>query len=112
MRLPRPRFTVRRMMVAVAVVALVLGAVALGVRSREFRNRARYHEVMAASPLLGVKPAPPGFDPVRYTPKWSAYHARLKSSTNGPPAVPGSLSRPTRPCLLWSPTRPCRERIR
>jgi hypothetical protein len=78
MRLPRLRFTVRRMMVAVAVVALVLGAVALGVRSGEFRNRARYHEVMAASPLLGVKPAPPVFDPVRYTPKWSAYHARLK----------------------------------
>ena len=38
MRMPRFRFTVRRMMAAVAVVGMMLGAVAHGVRLKRLRD--------------------------------------------------------------------------
>src|SRR4051794_8604286 len=42
MRLPRVRFTVRRVMFVVAIVALILGGTAEGVRRRErFRRKAQ-----------------------------------------------------------------------
>src|SRR3954452_10002095 len=43
MRFPRVQFTVRRMMVAVMVVAIALAAVPLKRRSDEFRRRAAVH---------------------------------------------------------------------
>src|SRR4051812_12634125 len=49
MRLPRVRFTVRRMLVTVAVVALYLGAEATMGRGPECRDRARSARRMALS---------------------------------------------------------------
>ena len=43
MRPPRVRFTIRRMMVVVAVIALVLGAVAILRRRAHFQRLADYH---------------------------------------------------------------------
>lgn len=40
MRLPRPRFTVRRMMLAVALLAVLLGADKLRQQSAQYRERA------------------------------------------------------------------------
>jgi hypothetical protein len=46
MRLPRFRFTVRRLMVAMAIVALLLGGGILGRRSLDYRRLAAFHEQM------------------------------------------------------------------
>ena len=54
MRVPRVRFTVRRMMVAVAVVAVVLGAVQTGWRWQDYRRRAAYHAQEMANLLAGI----------------------------------------------------------
>jgi hypothetical protein len=51
MRLPRVRFTVRRMMVAVAVAALLLIGVVLWRRSEEYRRRAESHDSLLWSEL-------------------------------------------------------------
>ncbi len=42
MKLPRVRFTVRRMMVAVAILAIGFAALALGIRSEDYREKAEY----------------------------------------------------------------------
>jgi hypothetical protein len=47
MRLPRTRFTIRRMMVVVAVFALLLGAVAIVRRQAHLQRLADYHAKMA-----------------------------------------------------------------
>jgi hypothetical protein len=44
MRLPRFRFTIRRMMIVVAVVAILFWAIWLGARIHAFRWMAKYHE--------------------------------------------------------------------
>jgi hypothetical protein len=60
MRLPRPRFTVRRLMAAVAVVGLMLGSSTwLGRRAASFREAAISHRAQAQhaggslSPITG-----------------------------------------------------------
>jgi hypothetical protein len=45
--LPRVRFTVRRLMIAVAVLALLLGATAIRQRRAHFQSLADYHAVQA-----------------------------------------------------------------
>jgi hypothetical protein len=44
MRLPRPRFTMRAMMIAVAIIGIVMGAEVMRRRSKAFRERADFHE--------------------------------------------------------------------
>jgi hypothetical protein len=46
MRFPRPRLTVRRLMIAVAVIALVTGVIAMLIQSERRRQRAVYHAKM------------------------------------------------------------------
>jgi hypothetical protein len=46
MRFPRPRLTVRRLMIAVAVLALLTGVIAMLIQSERHRQRAVYHAKM------------------------------------------------------------------
>ena len=46
MKIPRPRFTVRHLMVAVAIIALLSGVIALLIQSERYRQRAVYHSKM------------------------------------------------------------------
>ncbi len=48
MPLPRVRFTVRRMIVAVAIVALIAGGTRLHILSREYNRRAMRYGAMSA----------------------------------------------------------------
>jgi hypothetical protein len=43
MRLPKPRFTLRRLMLAVVIAAVVLAAGAWGLKSVAYQRRAAYH---------------------------------------------------------------------
>jgi hypothetical protein len=64
MRLPRVRFTVRRMMVAVALIASVLGLLVwMDRRAREFRDRRDYHRTCwsAIDEGFDVEPAPAAY---------------------------------------------------
>jgi hypothetical protein len=65
-------------MLAVAAVAVALGAWVMWRRSQLFRDRALYHEMLMRAPVRGVNPAPPGFDPADYNRRWWAYHAGLR----------------------------------
>jgi hypothetical protein len=63
MKLPTPRFTVRRLMIAVAIAALALGLVEwIGCRSATFRLKAREHErtfktLIGPNTMFPVSPA-------------------------------------------------------
>jgi hypothetical protein len=43
MRLPKPRFTLRRLMLAVVIAAVVLATGAWGLKSVSYQRRAAYH---------------------------------------------------------------------
>jgi hypothetical protein len=82
MRLPRPRFTVRRLMVAVAVVGMVLGSgVEVVRRWLLFRERAAQHAQlvmrgMCNNPMTGT--TVPDFTPAEIEAlRQSEYHRRL-----------------------------------
>lgn len=58
MRLPRPRFTVRRLMVLVALLGALLGVGIEGNRRMtRFSRRAFYHRVNAMGPGVDLGPA-------------------------------------------------------
>jgi hypothetical protein len=60
MKLPRMRFTVRRLMIAVAVVGLVYGAFTMWMRSQRFSEKAANHariEVWYQALVEGLSPS-------------------------------------------------------
>jgi hypothetical protein len=71
-----PRITVCRLMVTVVVAAVLLGGFVLLRRSREFRDRAHWHGVLARSPLIKVDPLISDMDGFRV--RWSEYQDRLR----------------------------------
>ena len=101
MPMPRVRFTVRRLMVAVAVVALALGVPsALHRRAERFHALADYHALWANRPgewawtqiarAGAVSPSEPTRVGRHGTPRCAA-------SMTTPPATPGSPSPPDPP---------------
>ena len=58
MRLPRFRFTVRRMMIAVAIVGVTIGV--LAVRRSAFLRRADHYHRVSRSYIALQLPTPPG----------------------------------------------------
>jgi hypothetical protein len=83
MRLPRVRFTVRRIMLAVAVVAIVLGGLRLWCLSAHYRALAEVHRQKADEVVRGTYAGPGG----SYHLEWCAwpspnkeYHLRLKEN--------------------------------
>jgi hypothetical protein len=58
MRVPRVRFTVRRMMVVVAVVAAMIWAVMLWQRASFYRWKVRFHAQMETSSIIAVIEGP------------------------------------------------------
>ncbi len=62
MKLPRVRFTIRRIMVAVAIVAMLFIGVVLWRRSQEYRRRAESHDLLlwSALPVAIDEAASPG----------------------------------------------------
>ena len=54
MRLPRVRFTVRRMMVAVAVIAVLIEGVSLWQKAAIYRWKVRHHAMMERSSVIAV----------------------------------------------------------
>jgi hypothetical protein len=70
MRLPRVRVTIRRVMVAIAVMAVVFG---VWVRRKQFLDRARYYADASLSPISD--PPPPGDDALQ---EWESEQARQR----------------------------------
>jgi hypothetical protein len=61
MRLPRVRFTVRRLMIAVAIVGLMLGLTLwMKRRSAEFQKKARFYDGMFITMFWQDHSPPPG----------------------------------------------------
>jgi hypothetical protein len=81
MRLPRVRFTVRRMMVAVAVIAILIEGVSLWQRAALYRWKVRHHAMMERSSVIAVVEGPKAADNAelaRLSEVWSTYHAAMK----------------------------------
>jgi hypothetical protein len=87
MRLPRFRFTVRRMMVVVAIVGTLFGFTAIGIRRSAFLRRAEAHgkaareqeaiaEYLAIARTYKINAAGTGFI---LTPDWSGRAKALRS---------------------------------
>jgi hypothetical protein len=72
MRVPRVRFTVRQMMIAVAVVAGLASVEAMRRRSSDLQEHAESHKVEACGIALGIRP-----DPEHRWEAWIAYHMML-----------------------------------
>ena len=99
MRISRIRITIARMMAAVAIIALVLGAVAilrhrahfqrLAISTSRRLDRSGLTAAGSSGPTALTRISPWGTQDLRITiRKWLG-------STSGPPANPGSRSRPT-----------------
>jgi hypothetical protein len=110
MRVPRVRFTVRRMMIAVAVSAAVIWGVILWQRASFYRWKARYHARMERSSIIAViegrKSAAPGelADLSRIR---AAHHAALRRKYEHAAARPWEYvpSDPPDPVPLSGPGR-------
>ena len=104
MRLPRVRFTVRCMMVAVAVVAVVFGGVHLRQRANLYREKARQHaqmeSIIAAVYALSIPPDPQlaPLNAARHT-----YHAAMRAKYDRAASRPWEYVPPDPPEPGWSP---------
>ena len=63
MRLPRVRFTVRRMMVAVAIAAAGMAIYPLGAAAKRYRERAREEEFRELNCIIDFRGCSPAIDP-------------------------------------------------
>jgi hypothetical protein len=81
MKLTWPRVTVRRMMVAVAVLAVAMGGIALRRRSEFYQASARHHSRMERSSVIAIVEGsgPASRDELaRLNRARTAYHADLR----------------------------------
>jgi hypothetical protein len=99
MRLPRLRFTIRRMMVVVAILAVIIGGTQLWLRMRAARERekayrymARYHAMHERAVVIAVRQGSATAGPdelARLNQEWSDYHATMKLKYERALANPG-----------------------
>ena len=99
MRLPRLRFTIRRMMVAVAILAAIIAGTQLWFRMRAAREReksyrymARYHAIHERAVVIAVRQGSATAGPdelARLNQEWSNYHANMKRKYDYAIANPG-----------------------
>ena len=79
MRLLRVRFTVQRIMLAVAIVAVLLGGLRLWWLSADYRALAEVHHQKAEEVVRGTYAGPGGFYHVEWPSPNKEYHLRLKA---------------------------------
>src|SRR5690242_13039382 len=89
MRLPRLQFTIRRMMIVVAILAAIIGGTRLWLRMRAARERekayrymARYHAMHERAVVIAVRQGSTTAGPeelARLNQEWSNYHATMKN---------------------------------
>jgi len=101
MRVPRVRFTVRRMMIAVAVVGAMMGWFALQRRAERFQQRAAAHGRKAEAArdymALGI------YNPTLT--KHHAYHEEMRRKYDRGVLHPWLFVAPDPPEPKWPPTQ-------
>ena len=105
MRVPRVRFTVRRMMVAVAIVAIIMGAVDLWQNSVSYRSKIAHHAQMERSSVfvIGGDDTPAAHEELaRVSRAWTEHHATLRRKYERAAARPWKYVPPDPPDPLQS----------
>ena len=99
MRLPRLRFTIKRMMTVVAMVAVIIGGTQSWLRMRKARARekvyrymAGYHAMHERAVVIAARQGSATAGPeelVRLSREWSDFHAAMKRKYEHALAHPG-----------------------